>query len=150
MPSNHAVLVHSARTVLRMNNRQLAEHLGVALRTVNRWNARQSHPYSHHYQQLARSTSPLDRRLAAEFAAAAGTTLEALGLEHPAKRLAGSTESPPDPRAKLEAVLFAAAEAADLSPRVARTAIAAAIGRAQELGITLDALASQLAPAKKK
>ncbi len=60
----------------------LGEALGVARRTAQRW--AQTGVPSYHMPDLAKLVHPHDADLAAEIAAAVGTTLEALGLVVPA------------------------------------------------------------------
>jgi hypothetical protein len=139
----------------------LGEALGVARRTAQRW-AQNGVP-SYHMPELAKVVHPHDANLAAEIAAAVGTTLEALGLVVPAAvpslepapalvheataaasaASAAKPESPPAPAmpdAVVDAVVCAAAEVMNLPPREVRAGLHAAFASAKEIGLTVDAV----------
>ena len=146
----------------------LGESLGVARRTAQRWAQSGVPPY--HMADLARLVHPYDPDLAAEIAAAVGTTLEALGLVVPAAAPAlapaaapalasapavtsegmraavasapgpASAPAPAMPDAVVDAVVCAAAEVMNLPPRDVRAGLHAAFASAKEIGLTVDAV----------
>jgi hypothetical protein len=135
-------LVVQGQLALGLSYRGLAELVGSSLRTCQRWGAGRSTPASHHLATLARHVHASDPKLAAQIAAGAGTSLEALGLGAP-------TTPPPvaSPPAQLvENIVYAAAEAMDVSPRVIMPAVRAAFARARELGVDAAAVDSVLSP----
>ncbi|HEV3189041.1 MAG TPA: helix-turn-helix transcriptional regulator [Polyangiaceae bacterium] len=148
-PDVHGLVVR-ARMALDMTQKQLAEMLGVSLRTANRWEGGGSYPDLQQVGQLARAVHPKDAALAEALAGEAGTTLEALGL------VARKSPSPPLPPAPpprafppidlmVDSVILAAADTvagyADC-PLQERSALLdvlrAAISRARRLGLTLE------------
>jgi hypothetical protein len=92
--------------------------------------------------------------LAKELAAAAGTSLEALGLVKPpapppppAPAVVAPPLPPPIPEARPEhadSVLVAAANVNNVSPETVRPILAAAFARASELGVSVGGLAEHL------
>lgn len=137
----------------------LGKALGVARRTAQRW-AKTGIP-DDTLPDLAKLVYPHDADLAAEIAAAAGTTLEALGLvaplvapaPAPAVEVAAaparapepdpaapSASAPPLPDAVVDAVVCAAAEVMNLSPREVRAGLLAAFACAREIGLSVDAV----------
>ncbi|MHB8420983.1 MAG: helix-turn-helix domain-containing protein [Myxococcales bacterium] len=138
-------LVMQAARALHLNNRQLAERLGVSKRTVQRWLASGSGPADFHVTRLAVDVWPTNPALARELAAHGGTTVEALGLvpkpppAKPPTALAARAEH-------VDAILFAAANALDVSPARARPGVAAALRRMLALGVDAASLAQLLDP----
>ena len=128
-------LVRRSLTALGVRQKKLAEMLSTSLRTVSRWAGGSTSPSAAQMTKLAALVLPRDRALAAQIAAASGATLESLGLVPPAP-------PPPPPRPPvpqmIEGVVFAAAEAADLSPRAVGPALLAAFARASAVGLTLE------------
>jgi hypothetical protein len=100
----------------------LGEALGVARRTAQRW--AQSGVPSYYMPDLAKLVHPHDADLAAEIAAAVGTTLEALGLVVPAA--APALESAPVPQPAVASAMASAAVASEGT----RAAVASASGPA--------------------
>jgi len=151
-----ALLVEAQHTLL-YSQTELGELVGVSRRTVWRWQGGQSSPDQRELLIIIRKVHAIDAPLAARLAAARGGTLESLGVVPP-KALEKPTEKPDplaDPiqrRAFVDAVVCAAAEAVDVSPRVARRVLAIAVARARETGVSLDVLGETLARrvAKKK
>jgi transcriptional regulator with XRE-family HTH domain len=148
-PDVHGLIVR-ARMALGMTQKDLAEMLGVSLRTASRWEGGGSHPDREQVGRLARAVHPKDAVLAGALAGEAGTTLEALGLVVPRSPSPPLPQAPP-PRAfppidlMVDSVILAAADAvaghAD-SPLQERSALLdilrAAISRARRLGLTLE------------
>jgi hypothetical protein len=128
--------------------RGLATLLGSSLRTCQRWGTGRSTPSPDRYAQLAGHVYAHDPSLAAELAAVAGGTLESLGIVKPASLQAASLAHAAlaaRPEQLVENVIYAAAEAMDVSPRAIRGAVAAAFARAKELGIDVAAVDGVLA-----
>jgi transcriptional regulator with XRE-family HTH domain len=143
------------------NLRDLATAIGVPVRSVSRWvNGEGGVLTPGNYHALAHAMFSHDPGFAAEIATMGGTTLEALGIVQAA--------APPSPTAvavpksgsvapaQADAVLCAAAERLDVSPRQLRPVLAAAFARAAEMGLTTAALAQAFAseaaspPAKRR
>lgn len=135
------ILMDDARRVLQVSQNGLAEKLGVSRRTGQRWSAGRG-PYGMDLQNMARLVYPLDVTLAAEIAAAAGTTLEVLGVLPPPSLAAPVLPAPPasvaPPDRVVDAVVCAAAEAMQVMPQSVRPAVLAAFACARELGLTVE------------
>lgn len=144
-------LLVEAGTVLRMNQRELAEALGVSRRTIVRWTARHTSMNDIDTQRLACLVFPRNAQLAEALALEARTTLERLGLVRPAPPapppLPPPAPSPPPPPLSrlVDIVVCAVADALDVAPRAARPALLAGITRARELGLKLDEMEQALA-----
>ncbi len=144
-------LLVAAGDVLHLNQRELAERLGVSRRTIVRWTARATAIGPSDMIALARLVFPHDVQLAEALALKSATTLERLGLVRPVPPppppLPPPVPSPPPPPlARLvDIVVCAVADALDLAPRAARPALLAGITRARELGLKLDEMEQALA-----
>lgn len=145
MPSNAAELVVRILRATGMTYADIGRHAGVSGRTVQRWVARQSHPMGTDFHKLAAVVHPRDPVLAADIAHSMGTNLVALGLERPKSAVVPAAKPAAPTAAHLESLVYAAAEAMDVSPRAVRPALAAAFARAAEWGFTHAELASALA-----
>ena len=133
-----ALLLEASRA-LSLNQRELAELLGISSRTVQRWFARRSSPISLHWHALARATHGAQPALAARLARQGGSSLEELAL----------VAQPPRASDVLaDAVVCAAAEAIDVAPGAIRPALLAAVRRARQLRLTLEDLEVSLGEAK--
>jgi hypothetical protein len=136
-----ALLVHSMLTLPMIQNR-LAKFLGVSDRTMRRWVDGGVRLDPTKLLTLATAVHAKDPALAARIAAAHDTTLEDLGLG-----------LPPERRLAYEMAL-AAGEVAGVSVSAMRPALAAALGRAREAGLTMDAahalFAAPSPPTKKR
>jgi transcriptional regulator with XRE-family HTH domain len=144
------MLLALACRALGVLQKDLAEMLGVSTKTISRWmgGAANLDP-----SQLATLTSAVHAKepaLAARIAAAHGRTLEELGIVTPAAAESTATRDPRAERLLADAIVCSAAEVADVSPRAMRPALAAALGRAREAGLTLDAAHALFAAAPKK
>ena len=150
MPKHPGELVHRIFRATAMTYQEIGRHAGVSGRTVQRWVAGQSHPIGTNFHRLAAVVHPRDPVLAADIAAFCGTTLEALGVVRPEPTAAPALAPARPTAAHAETVVYAAAEAMDVSPRAIRPALAAAFARAAELGFTASDFALVLAekPAK--
>jgi transcriptional regulator with XRE-family HTH domain len=122
-----------AMGLLGLNQRMLAERLGVSARTVQRWAGSIRPVPSSQKQELARAVAHLDPGLAVEIALLSGTTPESLGIPTPGR----------DERARLpttvlvDAVVCAGAEAIQVHPGAMRPALVAAFTRCQEMGLSV-------------
>ncbi len=154
MPHPVSVLVSEARQALGTTQLDLAARLGVSRSTGQRWDACRSVPAPAQLHELARLVHPVDADLAKRIAAAGGATLEALGIVVPPPPLQAPAE-PPTSAARdrvVDAVVCAAAEAADAVPHAVRPVLLAAFTCARELGLTVEAVERGLArrlPARK-
>jgi hypothetical protein len=143
-------LLMEAGRVLHLNQRELAERLGVSRRTIVRWTARVTAMSPTDMIALARLVFPHDVRLAEALALKSATTLERLGLVRPVPPppppLPPPVPSPPPPPLArlLDIVVCAVADALDLAPRAARPALLAGVRRARELGLKLDEMEQAL------
>src|SRR5579863_8587655 len=134
MPASPAlVAVWEAQSTLGLTQRELAALVGSSLRTVQRWSGGGSQPHMSDVLKIARAVHPRDAALAQRLVGFYGQTLESAGIVAPraAPPAPSAQPSPPDPSPMLpflaEAVVAAAAEALDVSPRVARPALLAAL-----------------------
>jgi transcriptional regulator with XRE-family HTH domain len=152
-PAENAQLLNQAGLTLAMSHGQLAKLLGVSRRSVSRWIAEGTWISVRHAKALAEAVHAGNRPLAARFAGLAGKSLVELGLEAPAAAapVAPAPTSPdartpksPDATKLLDAVVCAAAEAMDASPRAVRPALLAAVKCAREVGLTLEAMDAML------
>jgi len=151
-----AVLVGRALTALRWTQRELAENIGGSRRTVARWVSGESHLGAIDAERLARHVYPVDRDFASELLAHGGQTLVSAGLEAPPAPQPPPAPPPPVAAAPpvvvptpapspavlwalVEAIVCAAAEAADASPKVVRAPVLLVLRQAHELGLDLDA-----------
>jgi transcriptional regulator with XRE-family HTH domain len=146
-------LVALAQRALGYSHQAMADAVGSSQRTVQRWSSETSHPTVDNLRKLAIVVYPHDAGIAKRLAALVGETAQSLGLTPAAgPRLAEKTPSaapalPPKVTAALaESVVAAAAEAMDVSPRVARPALLAAMERASAVGIGVDDLLTALRP----
>ena len=135
---SHVVLLLEAGKVLGTSQVDIGRRIGVSRRTMTRWMRNPSCLVPLHAQALARAVYPVDPALAARCARVGETTLEALGLEVPTPR--------DPPRHHADAVVCAAAEALDASPRAVRPVLLAAVRKAREVGLTVEQLERLLAP----
>jgi hypothetical protein len=135
---------------LHLNQAGLADVMGSSLRTVQRWYAERSTPTPDEVVRLVREVHPVDGALAGRLAAGIGQTLESLGVVAPPPPPTSPSIPSPTASARLfaDAVVAAAAEALDVSPRLARPAVLAALRRAKIAGLSVEELLAVLgAPA---
>jgi len=138
-------LTLDARRVLSLNQRTLAEFLGLSSRTVQRWDARQSLPTHSDLHKLAHAVHPLDPELAARLAKAGSSSLEEVGIARPPE------SSPPAARAYdlahlADGVVCAAADSMSLTPNAIRPALVAAFRRARQMHLTVEDMENALSP----
>jgi hypothetical protein len=150
-----AVLLVTAGDVLRLNQRELGEAIGVSRRTIVRWTACVTSMGPIEMTKLARLVFPHDVQLAEGFALHAGSSLEALGLVRPAPPpappppLPPPGPPPPPPARLVDIVVCAAADALDLPPRATRPGVLAALRCVRELGMKLEDVEQSLAEREK-
>jgi hypothetical protein len=113
-------------------------------RTAARWEAGQSTLYPPDLAKLAAIVYPRDAALAGEIAAAAGQTLEGLGIVAPPQPPA--TPPPLSARLLVDAVVCVAADALGAAPSTLRQALFVAFRRARELRLTVDDVEAALTP----
>ncbi|HZU81967.1 MAG TPA: helix-turn-helix transcriptional regulator [Polyangiaceae bacterium] len=143
MPRNIPALLHDARKVLGLESQgRLGELLGSSQRSGQRWERAESTPTSEQLAKLAALVHPKDGQLAVEIAAAAGGTLEGLGVVRPAP--APPPAGAPDPVHIVDTVVCAAAEAMQLMPEAVRPALRAAFRRARLAGLSVEAVDAAL------
>ncbi len=137
-----------AQHVLLLNQKELGELMGSSQRTVQRWYAGRGWPSPGELTKLLVAVHPRDPDIARRLAAAMGQTLESLGVVAPPAPAPVPPPPEPSPFTPLlvESVVSAAAEALDVSPRVARPAVLAAVERAKAAGLSIDDLLTVLRP----
>lgn len=142
-------LMFYARRAVGMTQRQLGDELGVSHRTVLRWERGYSSPVPRQILAIAAMLRPDDDALADELLATGHMNIIVSTAPAPAVTTAASAVAAPAPegvatKPAIDAVVFAAAEAMDASPRAVRVGLAAAFARAVELGLAADAVAAAL------
>ena len=148
-----AELMARGQMALGMTGVDLAKALGCSRRTMHRWVAGETSVSVSALAHLARLVAPHDRALAEEIVATTSATQVLLGLAplppldpperaapapppEPAPPPVAPPRVPPPPEIT-HAVVCAAAEAMDLSPRALRPAIVAAFQCARALGLSV-------------
>ena len=131
-----ALLAHGLRA-LGMLQTELAALLGVSPKTISRWLGGGAILAPVTVATFAGAVHAKDPALAARIAAAHGHTLEELGI----------VAAPGTNRNLADAIVCAAAEVADVSPRAMRPALVAALERARETGLTIEAMHALFATA---
>lgn len=153
-------LLQRAQLALLTSQGGLGVIAGASIRTGQRWAVGQTVPAPFQLCDLAAKVHPVDPTLAADIAAAGGSSLEALGLVEapsapaapppaPALPPPEATFSPPRDRV-VDSIVCAAADAMDMLPRQIRPALLAAFTRARELGIAIGDVESALAAPERK
>jgi DNA-binding XRE family transcriptional regulator len=136
-------LLHEAQRTLHTTQEGLGKLVGASRRTAQRWATGRSTIPSFKVHELVRHLHPHNRDLAHRMAVASGTTLLALGLERPP---AGSSHA----RHVGDSLVCVAAEALSMAPGAVRPALLAALVRAKDMGLSLDAAEAALRePAKR-
>jgi DNA-binding transcriptional regulator YiaG len=138
-----AALLIEARRHLGVSQGQLGEMLGSSERTGQRWERGGSTPMPTQLHTLAGLVYPHARDLAAQIAAAGGSSLEHLGIvrtEEPPPPPPPAQPEVPDPVHIVDTVVCAAAEAMNLMPNEIRPALRAAFRRARLAGLTVEAV----------
>jgi hypothetical protein len=146
--------VIKAQLALHLNQRELGDLMQSSERTVQRWYAGRGVPYPNQITRLVLAVHPRDPDIARRLAAGIGQTLESLGVvappppPAPPPPLAAAPPPGPSPLTPVlvESVVAAAAEALDVSPRVARPAVLAAFERARAAGVAVEEVIAALRP----
>ncbi len=140
--------VQKAQLALHFNQEKLGHLMNSSERTVQRWYAGRSHPSPNNIAKLAAAVYPRDADIARRLAACIGQSLETLGIVQPPTPAPAAPTPAPSPYASLlgESVVSAAADVLDVSPRVARPAVLAAVERAKAAELSLDELLTVLRP----
>jgi hypothetical protein len=152
--SQVAALLTKVGITLGMPHAELGKYLGVSRRSYSRWALEGTYLLPRQGSELAALAYPHDPSLAAELAAVVGETLVSLGLElapppppapvpvaEPSRAMPGV-----DAVTRMNAVVCAAAEAIDASPRTVRPALLAALRCAREVGLTVESMLAILEP----
>jgi transcriptional regulator with XRE-family HTH domain len=160
-PRHMRRILRSARQALGMSQTELAEALGSSRRTIIRRERGQTDIAPFQVQRLADLVRAEDPDLADELLVAAGLEPVAVVEMPPAAPVVevaimpAPVEEPPKPatpayvpKQAVEAVLYAAADAIDESPRRIKPAIVAAFARAKEMGLTVEQVVEALDSAK--
>ena len=138
-----AELLVRSQMALGMLQNRLATFLGVSPRTMRRWTVSGVRLHPTALVTLAAAVHAKDPALAGRIAAAHGHTLQELGIGLASTSApVGPSAAARDPNAErllADALVCAAAEVADVSPRAMRPALAAAFSRAREAGLTIEA-----------
>jgi hypothetical protein len=143
-----AEIVARATVAIGAPQGELGNRLGLSRRTIVRWTAGETSPVPAELRQLAALVHPHDAELAAAIAAHVGESLETLGIAPPAPDPPLPAPRVPPPPPVVDAVICAAAESMDLSPRAVRGGVLAAFQRAHELGFRIDEVIAALRAAE--
>jgi hypothetical protein len=120
---------------------------GVSRRTAQRWASGGTTLTTDQMLTLVRLVHPHDPAVAAALAVTLGSTLEGLGVvKPPPPPLPAPAPAPPPPLPAgiVDAVVCAAAEAMELTPRDVRPGLYAAFSRAQEIGLSVEVVLKAL------
>jgi hypothetical protein len=138
MPRDHLklqALLGQAQRALGKSHGEFGPLLGSSRRTAERWAVGASLPIDDQFVKLAALVHRVDPVLAAAIATALDASLESLGI-------ANQSGAHVD---RVDLVVHAAAEAMDVSPRLARVGLHAALARARQLGLDAAAVEAALA-----
>lgn len=139
-------LVIAADMALGLSQRELGEKVGLSTRTISRWYTKRSRPGPDAIEKIARLIHAKDPVLAEKLMAAATEELASIGYPAPAPLVATTGRPPGVSKQLVDAVVYAACEAMDVSPRVGRPGVLAALRRAKELGVSMAELERELSP----
>ncbi len=154
-------MLQYARRVLGMEQGELAHAMGVSRRTVIRWQKGQTAPVEAQVRQLADMVREEDEDLADELLASALLEPPPRPRESAARSVAAPAAAapapagPPEPQGPapphlIDAIVCAAADAADMIPRVMRPPLRAAFLRAAELGLSIESVVLGLSDEKNR
>jgi transcriptional regulator with XRE-family HTH domain len=141
-PKAVAELLVQAQNALGVSQGQLGDLLGLSRQTIWRYQTGQSNPLGSSLQDLARRVRAIDAGLASRLAGAGSGARKASFKIATHKSASGG---PVETRLLADAIVCAAAEALDASPRAVRRALLAAFARARDTGLALDAIETALA-----
>ncbi|MHB8416835.1 MAG: hypothetical protein ACYDCL_02080 [Myxococcales bacterium] len=161
LPTHIPVFIRALQASGKLQG-EMAQVIGVSRRTMSRYVSAATPVLSQaQWNALADEVRSRDPDLALELAAMGDAQALAFGVGNvviqrpvpppPAAPALPPPPPPPKPSPHLDsalaaAVVYAAAEALDVSPRQVRPVIAAAFARAVELGCTVEQIARALAP----
>jgi hypothetical protein len=152
MSTTLAGLILQARRALGVGSQgDFGVMMGSSRRSGQRWETGKAYPSGDQVAAMARLVYPHDADLAAQLAAAAGTTLLALGLVSPAPAPPlPSPAAPPAPAVEdiVDAIVCAASDAMNALPREVRPALLAAFSRARRLGLSIEVIERALGASK--
>jgi hypothetical protein len=150
-------LLMQASEALSLNQTELAQLLALSRRTISRYVRQRSCQLTvGNWAKLAGAVHAKNPTLAAALAEKAGGTLVSLGIvpppppPTPAKPADAPANVTPPSKDQLDLLVFAAAEAANLSPQAVRPVVAAVFTKAASMGVTVDAVSAAMTPAKVK
>ncbi len=127
---------------LALSQQQFGDIIGRTKRTIQRWEERGTSLLPSEVKALARRLHPIRADLAAQLAAAAGTTLDDLGIPSAVSSSSVQTAAP------IDRVMDAAASAMGVTREAIRPAVAAAFAKAHEVGLDVPAVIEQLSRPK--
>jgi hypothetical protein len=146
MPRPLTVLLLAARRALHVGSQgDLGVLLGSSVRSGQRWETGRATPSYNQVKALVARVHPHDRALAEELAASIGGTVVSLGIAPPPAPPPPPPPPPPPVEDVVDAVVCAAAEAMNVTPREVRPALLAAFTRARRLSLAVDAVEGALA-----
>jgi transcriptional regulator with XRE-family HTH domain len=137
-------LLSSARLALGASQEKFGTLLGVTRKTAARIETGQSLLSDGKFHTLARAVYPVDKALATQLAAAGYATLAEIGIVEAPVPLQKTAPA----HVLGHALVCAAAEALDASPRAMRPVLVAAFQVAKDLGLTVEEALQTLAEAK--
>jgi transcriptional regulator with XRE-family HTH domain len=127
-------LLRDARAKLGLEQRELAERMGVSGRTLGRWEQDEGTPSRRQLDTVVRTFAVLDGDTWRTIVAGLGMSIEAALDACPAQRpLPRATDA--QARAALDAAVRRCAEDADVSPRRLRAALATLLAEVDRLGL---------------
>jgi hypothetical protein len=132
------VLLMECRMALRLTQKDFGNLFGKTARTVQRWENHGAILIPAEIETLARALIPVRPDLAEQIAAVGKTTLDQLGIAPTAD---ASTMAVLD---DVDSIVRAAATALRMLPEEMRPAVAAAFGRALELGMDVQTVTKVL------
>jgi hypothetical protein len=143
------------QTTLRMNQKELANLLGLSSRTIIRYYQRGGTLLPSSYATLAKALAPRDPALATYCARLSGLTLEQLGiaaaptLPAPASSAVAGARPAPSAAHLADSVVCAGAEAMQCTPTQMRPGLAAALERMIALGMNAEQMLEAVSPPEK-
>jgi hypothetical protein len=152
-------LLALAMRALRLNGVDTAALLHLNPKTISRWLGGETSVGVEALGELAPRVYPHDPALATRMHAYAATRMADAGVAPPPPLplppAAETAPAPPPmppapPKLRVDAVVYAACEAMDATPRALKPALLAAFRRARELGLSIDDVERELSPGKGK
>lgn len=148
MPTTLPGLLYEARRALHVGSQgEFGRLLGSSTRSGQRWETGRASPSYDQLLKLVALVYPRNPQLAAQLATHLGRDLVSLGIAAPPAPPPPPPLPPPPTEDVVDAIVCAAAEAIDLTPRQVRPAVMAAFARARRLGLAVEAVEKALAKA---